>query len=202
MRKIMLAALATAVLALVVAPAVHANTVTGSQGFASPTLTQASAAPTGNINTSTLFELDDWSTTKNATGIFAGLGAQDFGLVSLNILNGTGLKFGNSVFGTFDSTKITASSTGPGFLDILAIGTFAPGSIAPGSPAAVAQTRIALTQTPPLDGEISASGTMSITAVSTVPEPPAFFLFGTGLLAMLGLLSVPKFRKSFGDNRH
>jgi hypothetical protein len=71
---------------------------------------------------------------------------------------------------------------------------FQPGTIAPGSPALKSEVRIALTQTPPLDGEISASGTMSITP-SAVPEPPAFFLFGSGLLAMLGLLSVPKLRR-------
>jgi hypothetical protein len=194
MRKIMLAALATAVLALAVAPRTYAS-VSGSQGFDSATLTQADALPTGNINTATVFQLDDWKTNGNSTGLFTGLSAQDFGMVTLTLGKGTGLMFGNSSFGVFDSTTITASSTGPGFLDVLAVGTFSPGSIFPGAPAATSETRIALTQTPPGDGSISASGTMSITPTTVVPEDATFFLFGTGLLTMLGLLSVPKFRQ-------
>jgi hypothetical protein len=170
-------------------------TVTGSQGFESATLTQADAQPTGNINSATVFQLDDWKTNGNSTGLFTGLSAQDFGMVTLTLGKGTGLVFGNSTFGTFDSTAITASSTGPGFLDVLAVGTFSPGSIFPGAHAATSETRIALTQTPPVDGSISASGTMSITPTAVVPENSTFFLFATGLLGMVGLLGIPKVRR-------
>lgn len=182
--------------AFVSAPQLKA-TVTGSQGFESATLTQADAQPTGNINSATVFQLDDWKTNGNSTGLFTGLSAQDFGMVTLTLGKGTGLVFGNSTFGTFDSTAITASSTGPGFLDVLAVGTFSPGSIFPGAHAATSETRIALTQTPPVDGSISASGTMSITPTAVVPENSTFYLLGSGLLGMFGML---KFRKRLTDN--
>jgi hypothetical protein len=173
--------LAVAAVALVFAPGVRAS-VSGSQGFASPTLDSADASPTGDINTATMFMLNDWTTTTNETGVFMHVPTQDFGTVTLTLGNPHGLDFGNAVFGSFTSSSVTASSTGPGFLDILAVGTFTPGSIFPGSPAATSETRIALTQTPPLDGSISASGTMSITTV--VPEIPTAVLFLTGLLGM------------------
>lgn len=176
--------------ALVLAPSVYAN-VSGSQGFAAPALVQADASPTGNINTATMFDLVGWSTTNNSVGIFAGLPIQNFGHVLLTLGAGGKLDFGDATFGTFSSSSITTSSSGPGFLDVLAFGTFAPGTIAPGSPALSSETRIALTQTPPMDGEISASGTMSITP-TPVPEDATFILFGTGLL--LALVVVPRLR--------
>lgn len=161
--------------------------MSGSQGFASPNLVLSDASPTGNINTSTMFDLQDWSSTHNSIGIFAGMPVQDFGNVMLNDAVGTGLKFGDTLFGTFSSTTITATSTGPGFLDVLATGMFAPGTISPGSPAATAEVRIALTQTPPATGEISASGTMSLMPTTVVPEPPTFLLM-LGGFALIGLI--------------
>jgi hypothetical protein len=186
-----------AALALVLAGVNARASVSGSQGFDSATLTQADISPTGNINTATVFQLDDWRTNGNSTGLFAGIATQDFGMVTMSLGKGTGLMFGNSTFGTFDSTTISASSTGPGFLDVLARGTFDPGSLFPSSPALSSEVRIALTQTPPLNGSISASGTMSITPSAVVPEDSTFFLFGSGLLGMLGLLSIPKIRHKF-----
>lgn len=192
MRKLAVAA----ALALAFGMSAKAN-VSGSLGFESATLTQADASPTGNVNTASLFDLMDWTTTRNDTGIFAGLPIQDLGDVMLNLKSPTGFKFGDAMIGTFNSTSITASSTGPGFLDVLAVGKFDPGSIAPGSPPATAEVRIALTQTPPATGAISASGTMSITSTSVVPENSTFFLFGTGLLAMVGMLGIPRLRERF-----
>ena len=186
-----IAAVVALLVTLALAPAIHA-TVTSSQGFSAPNLVLADAIPTGNINTSSIFELQDWSTTHNSFGIFAGLPLQDFGNVFVHVTSPTGLHFGDAQFGDFTSLTITTSSTGPGFLDILAVGKFDPGTdVKTTGNDVAAEIRIALTQTPPASGEISASGTMSITP-APVAEPTTLLLFGSGILGIFAAIKVHK----------
>lgn len=158
--------------------------VTGSIGFVTPDLVLADASPTGNIETATMFILQGFSTTHNVTGIFAGLPIQNFGTVQLIPATPTGFGVSDHEFGMFSGDSITKVVSGNGFLNMLVQGDWIPGTFngglkCPGG--CDAELRIAMTQTPPKTGEISLSGTMSITAAAVVPEPPTALLFLSGI---------------------
>ena len=185
MRKVLLAA----VLFLTAASA-HANaTFSGSIGFATPALVEADASPTGNINTATAFTLQGFSTTENVTGVFSSLPIQDFGTVTFMPGVDTSLDFSDGPFGKFASTKITSLFNNNGFLNLLITGTWTAGTFETGltGKSFPAAFRASLTQTPPTDGEISFSATMSAANVGVVPEPPTMLLFMSGIgMILLG----------------
>lgn len=178
-----LSILAVGLLALAFVPRGSANATSGSIGFATPLLSEANASPTGNINTSHLFTLENLSTTDNASGVFAGLPIQSFGIVSFNTMLGNSLHISDGEFGSFTSRSITTVNNSPGFLNLLLVGTWTPGTFMGGSKGP-ADFRISFTQSPVAVGEISFSGTMS-TVAAVLPEPGTWLLFITGAVMIL-----------------
>ena len=175
------------VLALAFAPAVQASV--SSVAFQTPNLTQADASPSGNINTATTFSLQGLEST-STSGVFLGLPEQSFGTVVFKPSVGTSLTISDTAFGTFSSTDSKIVQNSPGFLNILDTGLWTPGTFESGvkncSTGCAAALRINFTQTPPMEGQISFSGTMSITQpVSVVPEPSTAWLFLSGVSAVL-----------------
>lgn len=176
--------------------AAHASVTTGSIGFATPFLTTADASPTGDINTSNIFTLQNLVSTGNEAGIFTGLPLQSFGTVSFDTTITTSLHISSTEFGTFVSQNMTPISEIPGFFNLLVTGTWTPGTFnshLTGGPFP-ANFRISFTQSPASTGEISFSGTMG-TSIPTVPEPGTWLLFLTGVGM---ILAGAKLRNVFG----
>ena len=169
--------------------------VSGSIGFNTPLLSEANASPTGNINTSTMFTLEQLVTTTNEQGLFAGLPPQAFGTVTFQTPVGTSLKITDAEFGTFASSSISTLISTSGFLNLEAVGTWKGGTFNLGvcTGGCPADMRISFTQTPSGTGEISFSSTMSTLGTTTVPELPTFALFGTGLMA--AIITATKLRR-------
>ena len=170
------------------APAARASV--SSIAFETPNLTQADAKPSGNINTATTFSLQDLTSTNNTAGVFLGLPIQDFGTVVFKRGNPTSLTISDAVFGTFRSVSSKITQNSPGFLNILDEGEFTPGTFENGvkncGSGCDAELRISFTQTPPMEGQISFSGTMDITQpITVVPEPSSATLFVSGLAILL-----------------
>lgn len=175
-----LSILAVGLLAFALVPPASA-TMAGSLGWSTPILTEADASPTGDINTSDLFTLEQLVSTNNTSGIFAGLPIQDFGTIIMDTTVGTGLNVGSAVFGTFNSSKITTVSNVPGFLNLLIDGDWHPGTFNNKLHGSFpAEVRISFTQSPVTTGEISFGGTMA-TTIAIVPEPGTSLLFLTGI---------------------
>ncbi len=111
--------------------------IMGSQAFADigqPT-TNNGAYP-GNINTSTIFNMGDLLSTGSQQGVFVGMSNQFIGPATFNTTVPTSFSFGNSVFGTFDSTSITETvnqSSPSGVVDFTMLGEYYPGSYVGGS---------------------------------------------------------------------
>lgn len=186
--------IAVAVLVAVCGLSANASVTRGSIGFATPLLAEANASPTGDINTSTVFTLESLATTDNASGVFAGLPVQSFGVVVFDTTVPTSLHITDGEFGKFVSSSISVVTNTPGFLNLFLKGTWTPGTFmgSSGGPSP-ADFRISFTQSPTALGEISFSGTMS-TALAVVPEPPSAVLFLTGA----GLIVVgAKLRSAF-----
>ena len=184
----MLKVLCVLLAALAFAPAASASV--SSIAFETPNLTQADASPTGNINTATTFSLQDLGTTHNTSGVFAGLPIQDFGTVVFSPGSGSSLKISDAAFGIFKSASFTVEQNSAGFLNLLDTGVWIPGTFESGvtncATGCASVMRISFTQTPPMEGQISFSGTMSITQpVSVVPEPPTALLLLSGAGLML-----------------
>lgn len=179
---------------LVAAASAHASATSGSIGFATPLLSEANASPTGDINTSTMFTLENLSTTDNASGLFAGLPIQSFGTVTFDTTVTTSLHISDGEFGSFASQNMTPISEIPGFFNLLVTGTWTPGTFSGLSGSFPADFRISFTQSQPATGEISFSGTM-FTQIPTVPEPSTWFLFLTGVGM---ILAGAKLRSLFG----
>ncbi len=178
---------ASFVAALVVAAgfsAAKADSV-GSQGFAD---LGSPVAVGGNINTATQFTVGSLITNSASTGVFSGIPTQSFGSVSFDTTVGSSLSFGNSTFGSFQSTSITQISNSAGQVSFYILGSFSGGSytgtLTPTDPAPASFT-ISFTQTPAGSGAISDSATLSIPpAPSGVPEPSSIVLVGLGLASV------------------
>ena len=179
----MLKVLCVLLAVLAFAPAASASV--SSVAFQTPNLTQADASPTGNINTAKTFSLQDLQST-STSGVFAGLPVQDFGTVVFSPSNPASLTISDSAFGTFHSTSFVVEQNSAGFLNLLDEGEWTPGSFERGvkncATGCDSEIRINFTQTPPMEGQISFSGTMDITQpVTVVPEPPTALLFLSGI---------------------
>ena len=161
--------------------------VSGSIGFTTPLLSEANASPTGDINTSTMFTLEQLVSTTNEQGLFAGLPPQAFGTVTFTTTSGSSLDITDAQFGTFSSNSISTLISTSGFLNLEAHGIWKGGAFNVGvcTSGCPADMRISFTQTPSGTGEISFSSTMSTLGATTVPETSTLVLFGTGLMAML-----------------
>ena len=172
-------------LGLVLAATPAAQATVSSVGFDLTTPNMAAADPTGNINSATLFTLQNMGSTNNTSGFFDGLPPQDFGVVAFSPGVGDSLIIRSPAFGIFVSSAFTTVVNTSGFLNLLINGTWTEGSFRTSTSSSPAEVRIGLTQTPPMDGQISFSGTMSTTPVSVVPEPSAAWLFVTGIIGVL-----------------
>ena len=186
----MLKVLCVLLAVLAFAPAASASV--SSVAFQTPNLTQADASPTGNINTATTFSLQDLEST-STSGVFAGLPVQDFGTVTFSPGLATSLTISDAAFGTFKSNSIKITQNSAGFLNLLDEGEWIPGSFEKGvkncASGCDSEVRINFTQTPPMKGVISFSGTLDITQpIQVVPEPPTALLFlsGFGIAIVVG----------------
>jgi hypothetical protein len=174
--------------------------VVGTQAFADIGSPTADGSTTGNINTATMFELGDMISTGSNTGLFMGMPTQDFGSVSFDTGSATSLMFGNSVFGTFDSTSIVEKVNTPGSVAIYVLGEFTPGTQGgmSGGPFPSSFT-ISFTQTPPGGGHaISDSESFSVPPApppGTVPEASTWAMMLIGF-AGLGFAGYRSSRKS------
>ena len=181
--KMFKATICCVLVALASASAARASV--SSVAFQTPNLTQADASPTGNINTATTFSLQDLQST-STSGVFAGLPTQDFGTVTFSRGLATSLTISDAAFGTFKSTSFTVEQNSAGFLNLLDEGEWTPGSFEKGvkncASGCDSEVRINFTQTPPMKGVISFSGTLDITQpIQVVPEPPTALLFLSGI---------------------
>jgi len=157
----------------------------GTLGFSDTGTPQAGGSPTGDINTATSFTIGDLFSSTAGTGIFAGLGHQDFGAVTFSTGTSTSLSFSNSVFGTFSSTSITEAVNTPGVVAFYILGDYTAGTVDPGTGTNPASFTLSFTQTPAFTGSISDSGTFSVPPASPpgVPEPATLVM---GLTSALG----------------
>jgi hypothetical protein len=160
-----------------------AGTSIGTQGFAD---IGAPSVVGGNINTGTSFTLGNLISTGAQAGYFAGLTTQIFGPASFVPGVGSGFAFGNATFGSFLSTSIVEQTNAPGERSFFILGNYTAGTFDPSlSPnPAPASLRLSFTQTPPVDGAISASATM---AIPPVPEPSTLMLACVGLAGGLAV---------------
>ena len=182
----------------VLASSTAARASVSSIAFETPNLTQADAKPSGNINTATTFSLQDLTSTNNTAGVFAGLPIQDFGTVTFSPKSGMSLTIADGAVGTFKSTSFKVEENSAGFLNLLDQGVWTPGSfektVKNCGGGCDSEMRINFTQTPPMEGQISFSGTLDITQpVTVVPEPPTALLFIFGGVGVV--LAGSKLRK-------
>ncbi len=148
--------------------------VIGTQGFGgdgSPTVN------TGNIDTATVFTIGNWVTNNSQSGVFLTAPNYTIGAITFDKTVGTSFSFTNAGFGSFTSSSITESTSGPGFENFDIQGQFTQGTFSSANgPASFA---VSFTQTPAgVSGAISDSGTMALS--SAVPEPSTFALLGLG----------------------
>jgi len=177
-------------LALCALPATGVNAASGSQAFADIGIPMADGSATGNINTATSFLMDELVSTRNNSGVFAGMPTQTFMSVMFNHSVPTSIDFGNSVFGQFASTSIVEEATShPGFVLFLAMANWTPGSYAGFSrlPRGTldGSLRISFTQTPEMNGTISNSATFALGQQASVPEPSSLVMLLTGFAALV-----------------
>ena len=121
----------------------------------------------------------------------SGLPIQDFGNVTLTLASPTLFTIHDTEFGTFTGDTLKKILNTDGFLNLILEGEWMPGTFNSGlkqcDAGCTAQVRLSFTQTPPTDGEISLSGTMSTTVAAVIPEPPSALLFMSGIgMILLG----------------
>jgi hypothetical protein len=162
------------------------NAPEGAQAFADIGTPTANGSPNGDISTATKFTIGNLMSTTAQQGFFVGMGTQIFGDVPLDITHPTSISFGNSVFGTFTSTKISEPTNIPGAISLFADGLWTPGTFGglQGQGPFEAQFTIAFTQTPPVTGPISDSSTFTTPIPGApIPEPSSLLMGLTGLAA-------------------
>ncbi|RBP16844.1 putative secreted protein with PEP-CTERM sorting signal [Roseiarcus fermentans] len=158
--------------------------VIGSQGFADIGTTLADGLPDGDINTATSFTIGELITNQSNDGVLTGMPMQDFGAVSFSTTSGTSLTFGNAVFGTFQSTSISAGAADPDIVYYTADGVWTPGSQGGVTDMRLASFAFSLTRTVSANaGSLSWSGTFAVTDIA-VPEPSTWAMMLAGLVGL------------------
>ncbi len=158
----------------------------GSQGF---TDFGVATANTTDINDATAFTIKAMVSTATSYGFFAGLPEQLFAPITFSIGDPLSLQFGNSVFGSFASTKIQQLSNDPlvGSRSFFVEGTFTKGTF--GGPLvpnpALANFTVSFNQTAGAGTSISNNATLDF-PVQPVPEPATLaLLVGAALTAIV-----------------
>jgi len=144
--------------------------------------------------------LVDWNVTPNmpmhiewdATGLF---NAIDYGLQAGDKLSGTNLYRDSNEDGFWDSNEWVANiNSATPYSDILQTSIFGYDSSWDQGPAPMAATAnsLGLDETTPFYGirgyiDIGSGNSMYVTSVSAVPVPAAIWLFGSGLIGLIGL---------------
>jgi len=165
---------------------------------APPTFHDITMQRQGNTNFITGEVLVDWNGTNNmslhiewdATGLF---NAIDFGLQAGDVLSGTNLYHdtnGNGIQDGGETTLLDINSAIP-FSDGLTSLSFPHTSGGPAPMAATANS-LGLGAETPFEGvrgyfDIGTGNSLHVTSVSTVPVPAAVWLFGSGLIGLIGI---------------
>jgi hypothetical protein len=136
--------------------------------------------PTDNspadVSQATAFNISDLVSFANNTGVFVGLGSQNFGALSFSLSNPAGLDFGNTLFGTFICTGITVlDSQADHNIDLFATGSYSSGTF-DGNAIVGESASVDLGFTQNGFG-LADSAVFSIPAV---PEPGSLALLGVG----------------------
>jgi hypothetical protein len=149
-------------------------------------------SPTGDVNTATVFSVEDLVSTTSNSGALLGMPPVSLGGFIFNLNNPPIGGFpSNQLFGSFTLESLTEPVNNPdsGFATLLATGVWVPGTWAIDHGLSDkpydAQLRISFTQTPSHTGAISASGTFAVPAPAAVPEPSSIVLVLTGLAAVV-----------------
>jgi hypothetical protein len=136
-------------------------------------------APTNDINSATSFTFGNLITTAMSEGFFVGLPTQLLGSDTFTVSDPLSLQFGNAVFGSFASTKITELSNDANvgsrsfqFEGLYTKGTFGQAFVP--NPATALFT-LSLNQTAGSGTAISVNATLEFAAVP-VPEPTTLAL--------------------------
>jgi hypothetical protein len=156
----------------------------GSQGFGDIAGPLADGSPTGDINTATSFTIGDLYSNLSQDGIFSGMPGQDLGSVSFSTQSGASMTFGNSVFGTFQSTSMTVGATDRGIVSFNVMGDWTPGVQGGLAGRREASFTFSLTQTQAHTGSLSFSGTFSTTDNLVVPEPSTWAMTLAGFVGL------------------
>jgi hypothetical protein len=162
----------------------------GTQGLAD---TGAPTTNTGDILTSTTFNIGDLKTTVSQTGYFVGMTAQVFGAVTFHSTKGSSFSFGDTDFGTFTSTSIsetTSVGVSGSTASFFILGNWTAGTFGGAKGTFPASVTLSFTQTPAHSGAISDSGTFSVppTAHIHAPEPSSAVLLGLSSITVVGWL--------------
>ena len=151
----------------------------GTQGFGG---NGAPTVNTGDIDTATIFTIGNFATNNSQSGIFLTMPNYNLGAITFNQNVGTSFTFTNAAFGSFTSSSITVSASGPGFTNFDILGQFTQGTSPSGN--GPAELALSFTQTPAgLGGAISDSGTLAVFSAA-VPEPSTFALLGLGAIGL------------------
>ena len=170
---------AAALLVVIGISSASAGTI-GTQGFGGD---GSPVVNTGSIDTATVFTIGNWVTNASQSGIFVGAPQYTIGTITFDKTVGTSFNFTNAGFGSFTSSSITESASGPGFANFDIVGQFDHGTFGTANGAAI--LAVSFTQTPSgFGGAISDSGTLAVDA-SAVPEPSTCALLGLGGIGLV-----------------
>jgi len=136
--------------------------------------------PTNNspadVSQATAFTISDLLSFANNTGVFVGLGSQNFGTLNFSLSNPAGLDFGNGFFGTFTCTGITVLGSQPDHsIDLFATGLYSSGSFDGGA---------IVNESASVDLGFTQNGfglaDSAVFSIPAVPEPGSLALLGVG----------------------
>jgi len=158
------------------------------------------SANTNSILTASSFTIGDLTHlgANAATGLFAGMPAQDFSSITFNNAGGLNTSFSMgplAYFGSFASTSVfetTSTSGSQATASFFILGSWTSGTAFSPSGPYDASLTLSFTQTSILPGgvggAISDSGTFSVppAANTLVPEPSSIVLMGLGCIGLVG----------------
>lgn len=131
----------------------------------------------GDFNAATSFKIGNFISTGLQSGDFVSFGTQDMGSISFDSTVRPSFHPNDAGFGTFDSTSISDSSSGPSVKSSYIAGTYAKaGGVDRGN----ALLTRPFTQTPAHIGAISNADTFSIPPGARKIVPATFALLGLG----------------------